>query len=293
VTITSPTDGQVVRQGAQVTASYSCADEANGSGLASCTGSVPNGSPIDTSSLGQQTFTVTATDKANPPNKTTATRTYTVLDQTAPTITITSPTQGQVVQLGERIVASYSCADEPKGSGLASCTGPVPNGSPIDTSTPGQQTFTVTATDKANPPNKAILTRTYTVQGPPPPPPVIVPVVRPQINISLSFLFAASRSSTRVTVLAVKDVPKGATVRVTCKGKGCPKKSFTKKNASGSVSLKPYVKAKLRKGIVLTVSVTKAGAVGMVKTITIRASKAPKITTACLQPGAKKATSCG
>jgi hypothetical protein len=161
----------------------------------------------------------------------------------------------------------------------------VANGSPIDTATAGQKTFTVTAADKAG--NTASLTRTYTVQPPP------VPVVRPQVNISLSFLFRASRKSTTFRSLSVKGVPKGATVRVTCKGKGCPKKVFTKKNARGSVTLKPYVRKSLRKGIVLTVSVTKPGAVGMVKTITIRASKAPKITTACLQPGAKKPSSCG
>jgi hypothetical protein len=190
-----------------------------------------------------------------------------------------------VVQQGQQIAASFSCADEPNGSGLASCNGTVPNGSPIDTATPGQKTFTVTATDKAG--NSASLTRTYTVQPPP------LPVVRPQINISLSFLFAAGRKSTKFKTLAVTGVPKGATLRVTCKGKGCPKKVFKKKNAHGSVSLKPYVKKTLRKGIVLTVSVTKPGAVGMVKTITIRASKAPKITTACLQPGAKKPSSCG
>jgi hypothetical protein len=240
---------------------------------------VPNGTPP-----GTYPVTLTATDAASGvPRSNTAT--VTVVDRTPPTISIGSPTQGQVVQQGQQIAASYSCADEANGSGLASCAGTVPNGAAIDTATAGQKTFTVNAADKAG--NKATLTRTYTVQRP-----VVVSQVRPQINISLSFLFAAGGKSTKFKQLTVKGIPKKATLRVTCKGKGCPKKTFTKKKASGSVSLKPFVKTPLRKGIVLTISVTKSGAVGMVKVVTIRGSKAPKVTTACLPPGAKKAKRC-
>jgi hypothetical protein len=83
--------------------------------------------------------------------------TYTVVpanDDTAPTITIVSPADGAQYEQGEIVNANYSCADEPGGSGLASCEGfdapndpsgtvpggperPVPNGSPIDTSSTG------------------------------------------------------------------------------------------------------------------------------------------------------------
>ena len=59
-----------------VTAGYSCADEAGGSGRASCVGSVPNGSRIDTSTVGEHSFTVTATDNAG--NTKTLTVHYTV-----------------------------------------------------------------------------------------------------------------------------------------------------------------------------------------------------------------------
>jgi hypothetical protein len=244
--------------------------------------------PVSTAP-GNYTVTLTTTDNASGVARSN-TAMVTVVDKTAPTISIGSPTDGQVVTQGQQIAAQYSCADETNGSGLASCAGPVPSGAAIDTGTPGQKTFTVTASDKATPPNTATLTHTYTVQAPPPP--VVFTTQRPQINISLSFLFSAGKKTTKFRSLSVKGVPKGATVTVRCKGKGCPKQSFTKKNASGSVSLKPYLKKALRKGMVLTISVTKPGAVGMIKTLVIQSSKAPKVTTSCLQPGAKTPTAC-
>jgi hypothetical protein len=64
-------------QGQVVSADYSCADQANGSGLASCHGDVAAGAALDTSTAGDHTFTVTATDGAG--NSATATRSYTVV----------------------------------------------------------------------------------------------------------------------------------------------------------------------------------------------------------------------
>jgi len=81
------------------------------------------------------------------------------VDKKAPTITITSPTLNATYQLNASIGASYTCADG--GSGVASCQGPVANGSPIDTSSTGTKTFTVNATD--NVANSSPLTVTYSV----------------------------------------------------------------------------------------------------------------------------------
>ncbi len=64
ITVTSPAEGGVYALGEQVLAAYSCADEANGSGLASCVGSVPNGAALDTSEVGPKTFEVSTTDNA-------------------------------------------------------------------------------------------------------------------------------------------------------------------------------------------------------------------------------------
>jgi hypothetical protein len=91
--------------------------------------------------------------------------TYTVPDTTAPTISITTPSANSGYALGASVTAAYSCADETGGSGLASCAGPVASGSPIDTSSPGVHTFTVTASDEAG--NHASQTAGYIVFGQP------------------------------------------------------------------------------------------------------------------------------
>src|SRR5215213_422076 len=87
ISITTPANGATYAPGQAVAASYSCADEAGGSGLKSCVGTVANGANIDTATLGQNSFTVTAKDNAN--NSDTKTVTYTVADTADPDTAIT------------------------------------------------------------------------------------------------------------------------------------------------------------------------------------------------------------
>src|SRR5262245_65612369 len=67
ITLTTPTVAATYTQNQVVNANYSCADEAGGSGLASCVGDVANGAAINTVTLGMHTFTVNATDNAGNP----------------------------------------------------------------------------------------------------------------------------------------------------------------------------------------------------------------------------------
>jgi hypothetical protein len=85
----------------------------------------------------------------------------TVLDRVAPTITVTAPVNGATYTLNQVVTASYACADA---VGVSTCQGTVPNGSPIDTSTVGAKTFTVTATDAAG--NGRQEVRQYSVVAP-------------------------------------------------------------------------------------------------------------------------------
>lgn len=78
--VTSPADGATYHVGDQVTAAYSCAS--TGSGIASCDGTVPNGAALDTTTVGQHTFTVKAFDKAG--NLVSTTVHYTVAAVTPP-----------------------------------------------------------------------------------------------------------------------------------------------------------------------------------------------------------------
>ena len=74
---------------------------------------------------------------------------------------MTSPADGAVYTLGQSVSAAYSCADQPGGSGVATCAGTVANGAPIDTASFGVHTFEVTTSDHAG--NSASRTVSYSV----------------------------------------------------------------------------------------------------------------------------------
>jgi Ca2+-binding RTX toxin-like protein len=88
ISITGPADGAVYDVGQDVIADYACEDVGNG--LASCVGTLANGSSIDTSSVGLGSFTVTATDNAGRSNVVTVTYAVGSACSIAPTIVGTS-----------------------------------------------------------------------------------------------------------------------------------------------------------------------------------------------------------
>jgi hypothetical protein len=146
ISISTPSDGASYGLGDHLTVNYSCAD--SGSGVQSCTGTSQSGTDLDTSRTGSYNFRVTASDAAG--NTTTETTSYRVVDRTPPSIVITTPANGAVYTQDDTVNADYSCADQPAGSGLLSCTGDLAVGARIDTSAVGSRTFTVTATDNAD-----------------------------------------------------------------------------------------------------------------------------------------------
>ncbi|MCI4078788.1 IPT/TIG domain-containing protein [Streptomyces sp. MMS21 TC-5] len=150
------------------TVNISASEEACASGVQKITYSASGAQPIASTDVsganaavpitvnGLTTVTYTATDNAG---NTSAPQTITVrLDTAGPTITIVRPAAGTYLYR-QPVTASYSCTDAV--SGVASCVGTVPNGNPINTSTLGQRTFTVNATDNAT--NQSTKTVTYNV----------------------------------------------------------------------------------------------------------------------------------
>jgi DNA-binding beta-propeller fold protein YncE len=85
-------------------------------------------------------------------------------DEQAPSVDLRNPPDGAQYELNADVQADYSCADE-GGSGLQSCTGDVPAGDPLDTSTPGAHDFTVLSRDGAG--QETAVTHRYTVVEPP------------------------------------------------------------------------------------------------------------------------------
>ncbi len=81
------------------------------------------------------------------------------LDETAPGIYITTPADGGEYKLGETVAADYDCSDG--GSGIDSCAGPVSVGGDVDTTSIGQKTFEIAATDRAG--NVTAESHTYSV----------------------------------------------------------------------------------------------------------------------------------
>ena len=112
--------------------------------------------------LGNKDLPTSCFPSSNPALSTTA---IWPLDTQAPSITITRPADNGTYARNANVGALYSCDDGPFGTGVASCTGTVPNTNPIDTSTLGTHTFTVNATDTSS--NTSSQTVTYTVSDNP------------------------------------------------------------------------------------------------------------------------------
>lgn len=151
VQLTCPTEP--ITQGHEAFAEWSATDESGGTGLAT---SPANGQILlDTSVLGVHTFTLDegwAKDVAG--NSSAAVECdYEVVDRTPPVVMLTCPTQP--VLLGSVATASWTAADEPNGSGLAT---PASGTIELDTSSIGSKTATApegTAVDNAGNPSEA------------------------------------------------------------------------------------------------------------------------------------------
>ena len=120
--------------------------------------------------------------------------------------------------------------------------------------------------------------------------PAVLVVVIP--NVVFSYDVANGRRGSIFRTLALKGVLPGSTVRVRCRGAGCPRARQTIRGARGRVPLPAFTRHRLAPGTRLEAAVTTPGQVGVVKIMTIRRSRRPSIATLCTMPGETRRRSC-
>jgi hypothetical protein len=123
------------------------------------------------------------------------------------------------------------------------------------------------------------------------------PAALPRVEATLGFSFKNTSKGQRLASLVVKNIPSGATVRVTCTDKHCPsglskKKAYTKPNAPATLSLARFIKKPFKSATTLTVTVSKPGMITAVKVFKIHPPKAPVLLSQCQAPGATKPSAC-
>jgi hypothetical protein len=213
ITISAPTEGQVVTTDS-VTATWSLADTAQSGVTASgvndtqttcsLTGPTPTASGACTggtktfSALQNGSYTLTVVAKDNVANQSQVTRNFTInrpIDNVAPTVSISTPTAGQVLTVSSASVAYVATDTAQSGaavSGVASVTctltGPTPSAAAPCGASPkvytnlanGSYTVSIFATDaQGNSGSATPTTRAFSVNVP-----AIVDNVAPTINIT-------------------------------------------------------------------------------------------------------------
>jgi len=92
----------------------------------------------------------------------------------------------------------------------------------------------------------------------------------------------------QITLLSVR-APRGVTIAVRCRGRGCPRKAFTA--PPGARRLRLFERA-LPAGTRLTLRITRRGFVGKYTSFVIRRGAAPTRRDRCLRPGSAKPERC-
>jgi hypothetical protein len=120
----------------------------------------------------------------------------------------------------------------------------------------------------------------------------------PRITSTVSFRMALGPNYWRFTSLSVRSVPPRARISIRCRGRGCPYRSKTFRTSSRtrrSVSLmtKRVRDARLKRGAVLEVRVTRRDRIGKVQRYSFRRyGSEPRKSTLCLAPTARNPRRC-
>jgi PKD repeat protein len=98
------------------------------------------------------------------------------------------------------------------------------------------------------------------------------------------------RNGADIRILSIR-APRGARIRVRCRGRGCPAAGLARTSATRLVRLRRFER-RLPAGISLELFVRKAGTIGKYTRFTIRAGKPPARVDRCLIPGRERPVPC-
>jgi hypothetical protein len=164
---------------------------------------------------------------------------------------------------------------------------PVPNPSPTPTATP-------TATHAPTPEVPVSFDSAAPATSPVP---VAAPILKPVTPAAPRPLrpFPVVRikgvltpDGAQITLLSVR-APRGVTIAVRCRGRGCPRKAFT---APPGVRRLGLFERALPAGTRLTLRITRRGFIGKYTSFVIRRGAAPARRDRCLRPGSAKPERC-
>jgi hypothetical protein len=111
-------------------------------------------------------------------------------------------------------------------------------------------------------------------------------------NVVMAYDGSFGRNGTIFRRLTLKGVPDDATVKIRCRGGTCPRARQTFRNASRTVALRAFAHHRLAPGTLIEAVTTAPARVGVVKTMRIRRSKPPRISTLCMAPGDTRRQRC-
>jgi FG-GAP-like repeat/Putative metal-binding motif/FG-GAP repeat len=118
----------------------------------------------------------------------------------------------------------------------------------------------------------------------------------PVLSRALVGLWATYPSGyTKFTEMTISPVRRGDRVRLTCRGRGCTKRTATvrvRKNQRKLSMLRHIGSARLRRGATVELRVTRPGTIGRVSRWEIRAPQIPKLTRRCVRPGSRRLARC-
>lgn len=115
----------------------------------------------------------------------------------------------------------------------------------------------------------------------------------PVIESTIGNAIDVERGVMQIFAFVINNVPKGATVRVTCKGRGCPRnpKKLVAKKALAKVDYTKLFRNRRMRRAKVSVLITKPGFVGALLTFNAT-KKGLKKDRLCVNPGSRKGTQC-